>query len=184
MNISRDFYICERLAHVYFPNRLFSCKLFRHAFHCDVSSFFNLSSSECFSVLICSSNNFSSFSFEEAFFFVMVSHLSVPAVTGDETPADLSEKIISELLRNKLGFENVIITDAQNMASITDHYTPAEAAVGALKAGADMILMPADLKAAHDGVAAAVKDGTLTEARLNESVLRILTVKAEYGIIS
>ena len=71
--------------------------------------------------------------------FVMVSHLSVPAVTGDETPADLSEKIISELLRNKLGFENVIITDAQNMASITDHYTPAEAAVGALKAGADMI---------------------------------------------
>ena len=115
--------------------------------------------------------------------FVVVSHLSVPAVTGDETPADLSEKIISELLRNKLGFENVIITDAQNMASITDHYTPAEAAVGALKAGADMILMPADLKAAHDGVAAAVKDGTLTEARLNESVLRILTVKAEYGIL-
>ena len=116
--------------------------------------------------------------------FVMVSHLSVPAVTGDDTPSDLSEKIISGLLRNKLGFENVIITDAQNMASITDHYTPAEAAVGALKAGADMILMPADLQAAHDGVAAAVKDGTLSEARLNESVLRILTVKARFGILT
>lgn len=116
--------------------------------------------------------------------FVMVSHLSVPEVTGDDTPADLSEKIVSELLRNKLGFENVIITDAQNMASITDHYTAAEAAVGALKAGVDMILMPADLQAAYDGVLAAVKDGTLSEERIEQSVLRILTVKARFGILT
>lgn len=116
--------------------------------------------------------------------FVMVSHLSVPAVTGSEAPADLSEEIVSGLLRNKLGFENVIITDAQNMASITDHYTAAEAAVGALKAGADMILMPVDLQTAYDGVLAAVKNGTLTEARIDESVRRILTVKARFGILT
>lgn len=116
--------------------------------------------------------------------FIMVSHLSVPAVTGDDTPSDLSEEIVSGLLRNKLGFENVIITDAQNMGSITDYYTAAEAAVGALKAGADMILMPDDLQAAYDGVLAAVKNGTLTEQRLNESILRILTVKARFGILT
>lgn len=116
--------------------------------------------------------------------FVMVSHLSVPEVTGDQAPADLSEKIISDLLRNKLGFENVIITDAQNMASITDHYTAADAAVAALQAGADMILMPADLQAAYDGVLAAVRSGALSETRIHESVLRILTVKARFGILT
>ena len=116
--------------------------------------------------------------------FVMVSHLSVPEVTGDETPGDLSSKIVSELLRNKLGFQNVIITDAQNMGAITDHYTSAEAAVQALSAGVDMVLMPDDLQAAYDGVLAAVQNGTLTEARINESVLRILTVKAHFGILT
>ena len=116
--------------------------------------------------------------------FVMVSHLSVPEVTGDETPGDLSSKIVSELLRNKLGFQNVIITDAQNMGAITDHYTSAEAAVQALSAGVDMVLMPDDLQAAYDGVLTAVQNGTLTEARINESVLRILTVKAHFGILT
>ena len=116
--------------------------------------------------------------------FVMVSHISVPEVTGDETPGDLSSKIVSELLRNKLGFQNVIITDAQNMGAITDHYTSADAAVQALSAGVDMVLMPDDLQAAYDGVLAAVQNGTLTEARINESVLRILTVKAHFGILT
>ena len=116
--------------------------------------------------------------------FVMVSHLSVPAVVGDETPSDLSSKIVSELLRNKLGFSGVIITDSHQMASITDHYTPGEAAVKALQAGVDMILMPQDLQAAFDGVKAALHDGTLTQSRIDESVLRILQVKAEYNILN
>ena len=115
--------------------------------------------------------------------FVMVSHLSVPEVVGDETPSDLSAKIVTELLRNKLGFTGVIITDSHQMASITDLYTPGEAAVKALQAGVDMILMPQDLQAAFDGVKAAVNDGTLTQARIDESVLRILQVKAEYNIL-
>lgn len=115
--------------------------------------------------------------------FVMVSHLSVPEVVGDETPSDLSFKIVSEILRNKLGFTGVIITDSHQMASITDHYTSGEAAVKALQAGVDMILMPQDLQAAFDGVKAALNDGTLTQERIDESVLRILQVKAEYNIL-
>ena len=115
--------------------------------------------------------------------FVMVSHLSVPEVVGDETPSDLSSKIVSEILRNKLGFTGVIITESHQMASITDHYTSGEAAVKALQAGVDMILMPQDLQAAFDGVKAALNDGTLTQERIDESVLRILQVKAEYNIL-
>ena len=115
--------------------------------------------------------------------FVMVSHLSVPEIVGDETPSDLSSKIVSDLLRNKLGFTGVIITDSHQMASITDHYAPGEAAVKALQAGVDMILMPQDLQAAFDGVKQALSDGTLTQARIDESVLRILQVKAEYNIL-
>ena len=115
--------------------------------------------------------------------FVMVSHLSVPEVVGDETPSDLSSKIVTELLRNKLGFTGVIITDSHQMASITDHYTSGEAAVQALEAGVDMILMPQDLQAAFDGVKAALSGGTLTQDRIDESVLRILQVKAEYNIL-
>ena len=116
--------------------------------------------------------------------FVMVSHLSYPNVTGSDTPADLSSSIVTDILRDKLEYQNVIITDSHSMASITDHYSAGEATVKALAAGCDMILMPSDLQAAFDAVKAAVADGTLSQARIDESVLRILTVKAEYGIIS
>ena len=116
--------------------------------------------------------------------FVMVSHLSYPNVTGSGTAADLSASIVTDILRDKLDYQNVIITDSHSMASITDHYSAGDAAVKALAAGCDMILMPSDLQAAFDAVKAAVADGTLSQARIDESVLRILTVKAEYGIIS
>ena len=115
--------------------------------------------------------------------FIMVTHLSYPALTGGDTPADLSSEIVTDLLRNKLGYSNVIITDSHQMASITDHYTSAEAAVAAIAAGCDMVLMPEDLQEAFDGLKAAVEDGTLTEARIDESVRRILTVKAAYGLL-
>ena len=117
-------------------------------------------------------------------YFVMVSHLSVPAVTGDDTPADLSEKLVTELLRNTLHFQNVVITDAHNMGSITQNYTSAEAAVAALRAGVDMILMPQDLQGAYDGVTKAIADGVLTEDRIDRSVLRILNVKIQLGLLS
>ena len=71
----------------------------------------------------------------------MVTHLSYPNVTGSDTPADLSSAIVTDILRDKLGYQNVIITDSQSMSSITDHYSAGEAAVQALAAGCDMILI-------------------------------------------
>lgn len=116
--------------------------------------------------------------------FVMVTHLSYPNIVGDDTPADLSEKIVTGLLRTELGFDGVVITDSHAMAAVTDRYSAGEAAVMALSAGCDMILMPADLQAAFDAVQAAVQDGTLSQSRIDESVLRILTVKAQFGLLS
>lgn len=111
--------------------------------------------------------------------FVMVSHLSVPNITGDNTPTSISEKMITEVLRGQLGFEGVIITDAMNMAAITDYYTADEAAVKAILAGADMILMPEDFELAYNGVLEAVNNGTITEERINESLRRIYRVKCK-----
>lgn len=114
---------------------------------------------------------------------VMVGHISLPAVTGDQTPATLSHEIVTELLREKLGFSGVIITDAMNMGAITDYYSSGDAAVAAVRAGVDLILSPSSLSSAVSGILSAVESGTLSEARINESVLRILTMKLEHGII-
>lgn len=111
--------------------------------------------------------------------FVMVSHLSAPNVTGDNTPSTISSKMITEILRGELGFNGVVITDAMNMTAITDYYTADEAAIKAIQAGADMILMPEDFETAYNGVLEAVNNGTLTEERINESLRRIYRVKSK-----
>ncbi len=109
--------------------------------------------------------------------FVMVSHVSAPSLVGDNTPCSLSDKVITDILRGELGYNRIVITDAMNMAAITEYYSSDEAAVMAIKAGADMILMPEDFQAAYDGVLAAVKDGVIAEERINESLKRIYRVK-------
>lgn len=108
--------------------------------------------------------------------FVMVSHVSAPALTGDNTPASLSGTVIG-ILRNDLGFDGIVITDALNMTAITDYYTAEEAAVKAIQGGADMLLMPEDFKAAYTGLLQAVQEGTISEERINESLRRIYRVK-------
>lgn len=109
--------------------------------------------------------------------FVLVSHLSVPNITGDNTPSSLSGKMITDVLRGNLGFKGVVVTDAMNMAAITDYYTADQAAVMALQAGADMILMPEDYETAYHGVLEAINNGTLSEERIDESLRRIYRVK-------
>ncbi|MCI9582232.1 glycoside hydrolase family 3 protein [Clostridiaceae bacterium] len=109
--------------------------------------------------------------------FVMVGHISAPKAAGDERPAIFSKKMVTDILRGELGFDGIIVTDAMNMKAVTDSYGSSEAAVLALQAGVDMLLMPADFRAAYSGVMEAVKNGTLSEARIEESVQRILTVK-------
>ena len=108
---------------------------------------------------------------------IMVSHIACPEVTGDNTPATLSRQLVTDLLREDMGFDGLVITDALNMGAITEQYSSGEAAVAALNAGVDMLLMPADFQAAYDGVMTALENGELTEERIDESVRRILEIK-------
>jgi len=114
---------------------------------------------------------------------VMVAHVALPNVTGDMTPATLSPEIIGGFLRQQLGYTGVVITDGMEMRAITKRYTDGEAAVLAILAGCDIILQPRDFHAAYEGVLAAVRDGTISEDRLNESVYRILRLKQSYNLL-
>lgn len=114
---------------------------------------------------------------------VMVSHITALNVTNDDLPTSMSEIMITEKLRNELGYDGVVITDAMAMGAIADNYTSAQAAVTAVKAGVDIVLMPQDLDHAFDGVMSAVSSGEISVARLDESVLRILKLKAKYKLI-
>jgi len=109
--------------------------------------------------------------------FIMAGHISVPNVTGEQTPASLSEEMLTEILRNEMRYNGIIITDALNMGAITNHYTSAEAAVLAFRAGADMLLMPQDFKSAYEAILKEIRLGNISMERLDDSVRRILKVK-------
>ena len=111
--------------------------------------------------------------------FVMAGHIGVPEIEEDGRPAVFSKTLLTDVLRKQLGFEGIIITDAMNMGAVTESYDSGEAAVAALSAGADMILMPEDFDAAVQAVKDAVEKGALTESRIEESAMRILALKAE-----
>lgn len=115
---------------------------------------------------------------------VMVGHISCPELTGSNLPASLSQEMVTGILRQKLGFEGIVVTDSMQMAAVTDVYSSDAAAAAAVKAGVDIILMPDDLESAVNGILSAVENGELTEERIDESVKRILTVKMEQGILS
>ena len=114
---------------------------------------------------------------EEDVPFVMVGHLSMPSITGDDDPATISSEIVTDLLRDELGYQGIIITDSMGMGAATEAVGVERVAAAALLAGVDIVLMPADLRAAYQGVLDAVASGELTEERIDESVRRILTVK-------
>lgn len=114
---------------------------------------------------------------------VMTGHLAVPALDPSRTPASLSRILTTELLREEMGFTGLIVTDALDMHAITDHYPDGEAAVLALEAGADVLLMPEDPVAALDAIGRAVESGRLSRERLLESVRRIHEAKRWCGAI-
>lgn len=116
---------------------------------------------------------------EQGLPFLMVSHICAPKVTGDHTPASLSKTIITDKLRNELGYDGIVVTDGMNMPAVTSVYDAGEAAVTSILAGTDIILMPADLEAAYQAVREAVADGTITVERIDESLNRILRVKLQ-----
>lgn len=115
--------------------------------------------------------------------FVLVSHMSLKKVTGSDIPATMSSKIMKDILRNELGFSGIIITDSFSMKAVTNYYSPGSAAVNAVLAGADMILMPENLDDAVDSIKGAIASGRISEDRINESVERILNVKAQRGLM-
>ncbi len=108
---------------------------------------------------------------------VMVGHLSAPALTGDNTPCSLSSAVVTDILRNEMGFKGVIISDALNMSAISEYYDSDEAAIMAIRAGCDMLLMPEDFEKAYNGVLQAVKDGTISEERIDDALRRIYRIK-------
>ena len=114
---------------------------------------------------------------------VMMSHVAVSQITGQETPASLTKLMVTDILREELQFDNVIITDAMNMKVITKFYDADQAAVMAIEAGNDMILMPDNFEQAFEGVLEAVKDGTLSESQIDEAAGRVLSVKIKRGIL-
>lgn len=114
---------------------------------------------------------------------VMVGHIAAPALGDGDVPASLSRVIVTEWLRGKVldGVPALVVTDSLAMGAITELYGPGDAAVGALQAGCDLLLMPDGLTEAFDAVLAAVEDGRISTERLDESVGRILRAKQQYA---
>jgi beta-N-acetylhexosaminidase len=113
---------------------------------------------------------------------VMTAHIVVPGLDRSGDPATMSRTVLTGLLRGRLGFDGVIVTDSLRMTGATIRYGAPEAAVRAVRAGADMLLMPPDLHRAYDAVLAAVRSGRIPRGRLDEAVTRILRLKAERGL--
>ncbi len=112
---------------------------------------------------------------------VMTAHIAVPALTGD-LPSTLSGEVLRHLLRDDMGFEGIVFTDALDMGAVTRRFPGGESAVQAVLAGADVLLMPPDVPEAIDAVVAAVDDGRLSEWRIDRSVEKILALKEEMGL--
>ncbi|GBP99963.1 beta-N-acetylhexosaminidase [Streptomyces spongiicola] len=113
---------------------------------------------------------------------VMTAHIVVPALDPGEDPATLSRPILTGILREELGYDGVVVTDALDMAGVRQKYGDDRVPVLALKAGCDQLLNPPDLNVAWNAVLRAVQSGELTEQRIEESILRILLLKSELGL--
>lgn len=125
---------------------------------------------------------------------VMTAHVTFPKIDGTKViskkdgteialPATLSPKVLTGLMREDMGYDGVIITDALNMKAITDHFGSVDAAVRAVKAGTDIVLMPVGLEEVANGLIEAVNSGDINVERIEQSVERILTLKLNRGVI-
>ena len=115
--------------------------------------------------------------------FIMVSHMTLVNAGIEKVPCSVSEAVITDLLKDELGYKGIVITDSFQMGAITQLYTAGQAAVKAVQAGVDMLLMPEDFKAAHAAILQAVERGEIAQARIEESVKKILALKIEKGLL-
>jgi beta-N-acetylhexosaminidase len=113
---------------------------------------------------------------------VMSAHIALPQILSDNTPATLSPKMLTDTLRNDIGFKGVIFTDALNMRGVAARYPEGEAAVRAFKAGADILLYPPSVEKAFKAMKQAVQSGDIKESQLDESIRRILVAKQKMGL--
>jgi beta-N-acetylhexosaminidase len=114
---------------------------------------------------------------------VMTAHLRIPALDPTpDLPATLSQPILTDLLRKEMGFRGLIVTDAMGMGGVTTLYTPEDAALRAVKAGVDMLLLPPKPKEVIQALIHAVRSGEIQESRIDTSVKRILEAKARLGL--
>ena len=113
---------------------------------------------------------------------IMTAHIVVPSLDGSGLPATLSPTVLTGLLRGELGFDGVIITDSLRMQGVRTMFSDGEVAVRALEAGADQLLDPPDLPAAYSAVLDAIASGRLSQQRIDESVARILRLKADRSL--
>ncbi|MBV8820800.1 MAG: glycoside hydrolase family 3 C-terminal domain-containing protein, partial [Acidobacteriaceae bacterium] len=113
---------------------------------------------------------------------VMTAHIAVPALDASDVPSTLSSKILTGILRDEMDFKGLIVTDALEMGGIVHEFSSGDAAVRAIEAGVDVLLMPPDPEAAIDGLVAAVKSGRISQKRIDQSVTRILQAKARVGL--
>ncbi|WP_128378771.1 glycoside hydrolase family 3 protein [Streptomyces cavernae] len=114
---------------------------------------------------------------------IMTAHIMVPALDPSGDPATLSHPILTGILRERLGYDGVVVTDSLGMQGVRTKYGDDRVPVLALKAGVDQLLNPPSLDVAWNAVLRAVRQGELTEARLDRSILRILRLKAKVGLL-
>ena len=114
---------------------------------------------------------------------IMMGHIALPGILPDRTPATMAPEIVTDVLKNQLGFQGLVITDSLEMGAITAQYTSDKAALYALKAGCDIILMPANLETAFEAVVEACETGELSKDHLDATVERILRFKEQHGIL-
>jgi beta-N-acetylhexosaminidase len=113
---------------------------------------------------------------------IMTFHGAMPALDSSGVPGTLSEKVMTGLLRNELRFQGIIISDAMDMRGVLDQYGAVEAVKRAVAAGVDVLIQPLNVTQTIDAVVAGITEGRYTEARLDESVRRILEAKSGLGL--
>jgi beta-N-acetylhexosaminidase len=113
---------------------------------------------------------------------IMTAHIVVPGLDRSGDPATMSRTVLTGLLRDKLGYNGVVLTDSLQMTGATIKYGASEAAIRAVRAGADMLLMPPSIGKAYSAVLAAVRSGRIPRARLDQAVTRIVRMKTERGL--
>ena len=118
---------------------------------------------------------------EEGVPLIMVGHLDLPAAADDGLPASLSHEMVTDRLRNDLGFEGLIITDSLGMGAVYERFGPGDSAVMAVEAGEDLLLVPYDFYESYDRVLGAVRSGRISESRIDDSVRRILKAKLGFN---